>query len=334
MSKRHKLKRRARIFLQRKVDRKYYVFVTCLLFSAFIWMMMELSERSITSLTYPVEYSEIPEDYVLTDTTVSQIRIQFRSVGFSILAEKYFNPRKPLRIQLNETYPSEDGNSRYLMSRTLRVQLEEMLGQNREVLNISPDTIWMKVSKRVEKKLPVKVQTEINPKTRFFVSDGPFVTPDSLLVAGPASILDTLSSIHTSNEQVTNVVQSDTITTRISPQHPLLTTRQQEVEVYFFVDELTERKIKIPLQVKGLPQDKTLRTFPDSVEVSFTVGLQDYDRILKNEFVAQIEPLNEVDLENVKKLQVELVHYPENITNVSYTPDRVAFVLEEKNDRK
>jgi YbbR domain-containing protein len=295
-----------------------------------MWLMMELSENSVTSLSYPVEYSEIPEGYVLTDTTVEQINIQFRSVGFSILAEKYLKSRNTLRIQLHETYPSEDGNTRYLLSRTLRQQLNEKLGSNREILNISPDTIWMNVSKRVEKKLPVSIAIDIAPKERFFVSRGPFVIPDSAIVQGPASILDTLSRVTTSNDQLANIVKSDTVRVTLDPEHPLVTSPQEFVEIAFEIDELTERKMRIPVQKKGVPEGMRLRTFPDSVEVSFTIGLRDYDKISRNDFVAQLQSLSEVDLQDVRKLQVELVRVPDEVSNVSFSPERVAFVIEQK----
>ncbi|MFZ6052438.1 CdaR family protein [Halocola ammonii] len=295
--------------------------------------MMELSENSVTSLSFPVEYSEIPEGYVLTDTTVEQINIQFRAVGFSILAEKYLKSRSTLRIELHETYPSEDGNTRYLLSRTLRQQLNEELGPNREILNISPDTIRMNVSERVEKKVPISIAVDIAPKERFFVSRGPFVSPDSATVMGPASILDTLSTVTTATEQIAGIVKSDTVNVPLSPQHPLVTSKMKSVKVSFQIDELTERKIRIPIQVKNsIAKGDRVRTFPDSVEVAFTVGLRDYDKISQNDFVAQLQSMDEVDLESVRKLQVELVRIPEEISNVSFTPERVAFVIEQKED--
>jgi hypothetical protein len=105
----------------------------------------------------------------------------------------------------------------------------------------------------------------------------------------------------------------------------LLETKPDEVEVIIPVEEFTESISSvrvIPLSNKSI----YIKTFPESVEVSYWVALNDYRKVRPGMFRA-VADIDSVLGNGTNKVQVRLEEAPELAKNIRISPEKVEFII-------
>jgi len=72
--------------------------------------------------------------------------------------------------------------------------------------------------------------------------------------------------------------------------------------------------------------------FPREVQLSYLVGLKDYETITSDQFQLEVD-YEKIDLSS-NELKVWLKRSPRNVSNVSFYPQEVVYLIEKKNNGK
>lgn len=104
---------------------------------------------------------------------------------------------------------------------------------------------------------------------------------------------------------------------------------EKKVEVELPVEQFTEAQKQVGLKILNLPDSVYMRLFPHQVKVSYLVGLKDYETISEEQFELEID-YSSIDLES-NKVKVNLKNSPLNISNVSFYPEEVVYLIEKRN---
>ena len=93
-------------------------------------------------------------------------------------------------------------------------------------------------------------------------------------------------------------------------------------------DIYSEKTVEVPIIGLDFPPNKTLRTFPSKVNLTFKVGLSDYSSITSSDFTIGV---NYKDLINSDKDQIDLVVTSSNpaVSNIRLNPSKVDYLIEE-----
>ena len=148
-----------------KLDRRVLVFLFFLVLSTMFWFLNELSKDTTTLITYPVKYNNIPGNKVLVKELPGEFNLLVKAPGFSLLKHKMAGRLTPIVFDISHySYNifSDGTASKFfiLTSRSL-ARINQQFGSDFKVLDISPDTLVFEFDERIQKKVPVKIHTDV-----------------------------------------------------------------------------------------------------------------------------------------------------------------------------
>lgn len=324
-------------FLFNQSQHKYLIFLFFLTLSTFAWYLRALSDTYDAEIKYPVRYTNLPPNKILSQPPPEKLLLTVRSDGYTILSTKLiFKPPLSYNVNAFSMYSlTMDSTSVYTLTKYAREKLSIELNKrknNIEILAISPDTLFFNFSRVKKKKVPVLARI-IKPNAIFaqqhMLNGTIYTVPDTIEVTGPSTIIDTLRFIPTKYLYFKNI--SDTVEDNIQIQkHPKLIYPINKVKVIVPVDEFTEAEFSVPVIQRNVPDTITLKTFPKSVKVKYIITLSNYDKISPSMFHAYVN-YNDIDIEMSSKLTIRLDSTPQYIHNVHLTPRSTEFLIERNN---
>lgn len=318
------------LFIERKIfiDKKFFVYLIFVFISTIFWLLKQLEQEYITDISYPVRFTNIPKNKIIASDLPSSLTLKVKSHGYQLLEYKITNSLLPYNINVNSLSLriAEDKKSYnfFVLTSSIKDNMEKQFDSKTEILSIHPDTIFFNFDERITKKVPVKVNLDVNFKKQYLQKEKMKIVPDSISISGGESIIDTINELVTKKKEyyeVDNSINDDAEIQEIRD----VRFSQDKVDFSFIVEEYTESNVKIPIRVINKPDSVVLRTFPNEITISFLVGFSDYEKIIKPLFDVVID-YNEI-LEK-SKLKLHLIKYPDYIKSVKLKPEFVEYIIE------
>ncbi len=313
-----------------KLNKKMFVFAFFLIISTILWFLNALNQNYLTNLQFPVVFIHFPQDKINIKELPNKLKIKINADGFSILSYKLSSNFMPLKIDVSSVdlrlLSKSDSSKLFFLTNNLTRNLEAQFSEDFKILKIKPDSIYFNFTHITEKKVPVKLISEINYKNQFMLKNDIVIAPDSIIVKGPASLLDTIDFIKTKklklNKLSINVSQELMLETNKN-----LNYSQDYIDIDIDVEEYTETKIIIPIEIINLPDSLSIKIFPNKVNVKYLVGFSHYGKISDHEFRAIID-YKTINNNLNSKLKVQIMSIPNNIKSFSSKPSTVDYVIE------
>lgn len=262
-------------------NKKLIQFFVFLLLSFVIWSIQLLSEPSIRMVRFSYEVTGVPQGMYWSQENQDQLEVQVLSNGFSWL--KLLLDRPTLKIDLSNAV--EDQGIFFLEEQALLEQLNAKVSRNYTFeATLLGSGIKVKLFRQRLKKVPVQLSSMGN-RPSHYVLFRPTISPDSVWISGPATAVDTLSYVRTSSvdlsvdkEDIEEVLSLDV------PEGYGITADPQQVLFTGHWVKYAEHKIEVPIEVLGLPEGWTAKTFPNKVEVLFRAPIEQVKRPMSSDF--------------------------------------------------
>lgn len=301
------------------------MFSVFLLISFFIWLLNALSKNYTSSLEYPLQYTDFPEDMVFVGEMPQTIELNVTGHGFAIL--RYRISRKPVPISFTVsslTVDKIENSTAYILTRNLRSQVNGQLPSELRLLEINPDTLHFQFAEKSSRLVPVKPDIHFELENQFTTVDGIILEPDSVLVTGPDVVLDTLSFVPTAHEDL------GLLSRNFSEKMELARVSGLEYSVSrvmcsIELERYTEVQLNVPVVVENLPDSLSMQTFPPRIRLTCRVGLSKFERINNNPFRAVVD-YREIG-EQTRELEVGVKNIPGYLLGYEYTPRTVEFLI-------
>ncbi len=313
-----------------KNDRRVVVFAICLFIATALWFLNALGKNYTTTLFYSVKYINPPEDLFLTSSPPSRFELQVEAHGFTLLRHKLALSTSPIVLNLNSLRQNADINGGIIPIRTqsLIPRISEQVSNEITISDINPQTITLFFDSLTTKSLPVKPNLNIQFKSQYYRKGNIRVSPEHLKISGPSSLLDTMFSLSTQEIRLDDI--STDIEKRVRVNHPGNTRISEEtVLVEIPVEQFTEKTFKVPVQVKNEPSGMNIKLFPSEVNVSFLVGLSEYENVTPGDFKISVD-YQQADYDS-ETLDISVEEHPLFIQKLRITPQAVDFLIEEQN---
>ena len=314
--------------------KKTYVFLVCLVCSAFFWLFIKLSREAQMVFERPLQIVNESPERVVSQQSSSLVQFNVRTTGARLLFSRFFISDDTLRINADKfgKVTREGEQWYYLSPGELRSRLSENLDATSQLLGIWPDTVFVKLAYAAEKKLPVQLMASYTFERRFGQYGPVLLEPDSVTVRGPRQLIDTLQAIPTEPlvfENLAETVQQSVLL--LNPADDLgLTLEMNQAELLIPVEEFTEKLIEVNISVVCPQGEKEgydqLRLFPNRVTVTCLVSLKDYSRVDPSQFVAHVNCPGE-DSPAADRLEVFVDTFPDFVTIQSIRPATVEFLI-------
>ncbi len=315
-----------------KIDRRVLFFIIFVALSALLWLLNALSKDYITEIECPIEFYNIPEDYVLVGDVASHVNLQVSGRGFTLLKYSLGSIALPFNLDLQSYFSVNQEQQKsiefqyYVSSK--KEQIERFLNDEIKVLSVSPGTIKLRFDKLHEKIIKVEPVTNLTWAPQYRQKGLPKTKPDSVIVLGPKSVLDTLKSIKTEPIEAEDIQSDLTYKTKLSaPKQCNITQKKATVSIK--TEQFTENTVKVPIKITNKPDSVALTIFPNQIKVTYLVSFEDYNVIQPNDFKAAID-FNEINNQNTpQELQVNLLYVPEGAKILKFWPQKARFIINE-----
>ncbi len=313
-------------------NRKLYVFLFCLSLSIFFWLLNALSKTSTTEVLFEVSYVNQPMNKVILNELPKQLAIRVKGFGFDLMAYKLRLRKSVVKVDLSPLERLNDEvQSSTLASTSFSNTIENQMGEQIEIKAIFPDSILFLLDKRVEKKVEIIANTTLNFKKQFQQYGKTIIKPAITTVSGPASILDTLTEVYTSELIVNDLAETMTQSIGFSTGYSAgkLLFHPEKVVLHIPVEKFTETTIMVNVKAINVPDSLEIKPIPREVEVKFLIPLSKMSRLSNATFSAEIDYHQMNDNFN-HKLKVELTQYPIYIQSLTLNPRKVEYILKKR----
>lgn len=259
-------------------NKMYHKFLLFIILSVFFWFMTKLSKEYDSTIEYPVSYINLPEDKLLQEAPVEVIEIHVKTTGFKLISATFFPTELKIDVSNLNWKSSTDY---YLLLSQQRLAIQKQMKTGVEIDFFINDSIYFNLGKLKNKKVPVKPLLDLSYATGFELNGNIITVPDSILISGPESILDTIDFVSTKLLQIKKLNNSidQTIEIERFPSNSNVKLQQKNIKIIANVEKYTEGTLEIPFEVLNLPENNIINTFPKVVKVTYKVALSNFNKI-------------------------------------------------------
>ncbi len=322
----NRIVRKIKNFLLSNDSRQFLIFLFFFLVASGFWLLQTLNDDYETEFTVPVRLRGVPNNVVLTTEPASEVTIKVKDKGTVLLNYLIGKTFFPINLEFSDY---TGNNSVKIYTSDFQRTIMSQLNASTQLLSVKPDTLEYIYSTGVARKIPVRVSGGVVANPQYYITDTIY-SPDSVLVYAPEELLQTISIAYTEEMDLYNLTDS------VSKQVRLKEVRGAKfipdiVDVRLSVDMYAEKTVEVPLFGVNFPRDKVLRTFPSRVQITFQVGLSNYNKVSASDFVISVS-YDELLRLGDEKYTVKLRSVPKEVSHVRVYPQKVDFLIEELPD--
>lgn len=307
-------------------NRKFQVFLLCLIVTSIIWLLIELSQVYTSNATFKAVYDNMPEQALLENELLEEVEVTFKATGFNII--KYRLTPHEVHFNLNNMTISKTEN--YILTNYELSRLNAGFKSRLEVASIAPDTIFISVGKKKIKRVPVISKIKINFKQGYNFIQPLELDPDSVLISGPENQVENITEIYTSKLTLNDVYLDiiGQLTLEIPDAATNVEVSRDEIEYFGEVDKFTEGQLKIPVEIINQPEGVTVTPYPKEIELTYQAGLSNFNRINADSFSVVFD-YNEYKNDSLVQFLTPVIKKQSDlVSSFKISPRRIEFLIE------
>lgn len=299
------------------------ILLVCTLISLVFWFIVKLSKDYPSDTSFKLEY-RLPEESVFTQYPPNQLEANLQGRGWDLLYYHLFRKAPTLIIDLRQT------PTRGLTNRDLKDRLAAYFTTNSiTVTDVTANYLDLAIEPRLSKKVPVDLRLAIEFADEYDFQQQPRFTPDSVVVSGPASFINSLLVWPTDTIRLKGVKESVQRSAPLTtPNNPSVQLKPLQVDIEIAVEKMVEKSLFVPVTVMNAPETDSLRIFPPSVMMTCVVGIGNYEVVLPENFaiIADLQGITPQSNRNIVPLL--LAKQPIETRKVRFTPQSAEFFFQ------
>jgi YbbR domain-containing protein len=312
-----------------KLRQKVVVYIFFLALSTVFWLLNALDNDYSTNISFPIKYIHYRPDKEMVGDIPQSLSLNVSGHGYALLRNILTANSHPIIfrvVALKFTEAPNDSGKFYLITRILKENIQRQIGSELIVNYITPDSLQYSFSPVVSKKVPVQADMDIEFTKQYMQEGNIIYQPDSILLTGPQSVLDTIKKIISKKEKVSEVNKSFSRNLRFE-KFENVDYKTDKVIATVPVEKFTESTIRIPIRAINVPDSFILKTFPSHISVIYLVSLRNYNKVSSGQFTAIVD-YNSAKTSINNKLKIKIDRYPAMIKLVSFNPKNVEYLIE------
>lgn len=302
------------------------IFLFFVFISAIFWFIQRLEEEFSKEVIVPVKLINVPEGVIITTDVPHEIRATLHAKGAEILPYLLFNKQvDTLFVNFRLFDCSEETGRATLVPNQVQRYIKDLIPSNANIISFAPDTISFHYNRGVYRRLPVMAMGVLTAQEQYSIT-GTHLYPDSVDVYAPSQVLDTLQAVYTQKFTLEGLVKTSDHSVAIT-QPRGIRTFPDSVTLRAEVDIMTRQRVEVPIVGVNFPAEKTLRTFPSTVVLTYLAPAGQQKNINTSEFtviVAYADLINN----QTNRCRPRVNNTPSGVTGVLIDPIEVDYLLE------
>lgn len=314
-----------------KISKNVMIFSVFLLLSIIFWFLNALEKEYTSEINFPIKFINFPSNKISVGKIPRQITIKLNGHGYDFIGNiRDLNNTininvKKLAIKKNN---SKKSDIFYILTSSLRKKISLKTGSNTEIISIYPDSLILKLSDIISKKIPVIPEHKLNFKQMFMLNGKIILSPDSITVSGLKKNIDSIENVQTHYKEYSDI--NDTVIDNIQ----IITKNNikyshKNIKLTIPAEKYTENVLEIPIKVINLADTLKIITFPEKIKLTFRTGISNYKNIKVKDFEIIADYKTSISKERIK-LKVELVKYPQNVKSIKLYPENIDYIIKRK----
>ncbi|MEL6673167.1 MAG: hypothetical protein AAFR61_13280 [Bacteroidota bacterium] len=291
------------------------------LMSMILWGIVTLNRDYNTTLSL---IATLPEGAKVEGAETPRLMVDVHGYGMDLLGAH-------LRLR-NDTVPlsfdPEALTKGYLELALHKDDVARILPKEFEIRRLHPDRFYLNLQNQVQKRVPVIWNTYLDLPPTFQLEFPPQLITDSVVITGPAAVLDTLDSWPTAPVKLM-VSEAQTLSVPLMDTIIGIHANVKNVQVFVKPMKFTEVEITTRISITNMPDSVDVRL--DSREIAYTclVPLEKYEEIF-HQIQEDVIAIPFTDLNLDSPFIIPNPDFPDEVKIITRNPIRVGFVLVRK----
>lgn len=310
-----------------KLNKRLVIFLFFLAISTVLWFLIKLSHEYTTELDYPIRLVDLPKGKVIVGSPSRTIRLRVKAYGYTLLRYKVVALMSPLQVSLKGVKPMS-GNSQanyYLTTGERFPSLVSQLSEELSLIGVSPDTLFFSMTKVIDREVRVIPDLVATYKAQHMLAGTIRVKPNSVVITGPKSIVDTIAEIRTKPQSLNLLSETVTVDLPLLP-IPQVTYSQPDVRVEIPVEKFTEITLEVPIIPINVPDHQQVVLLPESIRVKCNVTISKFFLLKPSQFRVVCDFAN-ADNFYGGKVRVSIDKFPDYVSRIDYQPKYVDYII-------
>ena len=296
----------------------YLIFV---FISFMFWAFLSLNNNIQHDIEIPIKINEIPDSSTIITSMPTHVSVNVKDKGISLL--KFLVGKTPVLNLKFKDYALQEGVF-FISNTELRRKIRGLFDNSTTIQGISIENINIKYTNLPGKKVPIRLDLDIKPNIQYVIYGSVEQDVDSAIVFADRNALAEIDEVYTYRVVEQNLKDTLLRTVAIAPIQNVK-IEPERIQLTIPVEPLISKKLNIPIQVKNMPKEMNVITFPSVVEVSFLVPFSMYR---KNIPMAAVVDFNDIKRTKGNKVNVKIEESPALYNNISLGQDSVEFIIE------
>ena len=310
--------------------KKFIPKIVVVISAMILWFLIVSSQTYVGVIDLPLTVYEPRANMTLGEELPQSIKIRVEGPGRSLYFQRW-SKKSSLILDVGTITNSQKISLKsYFQERPNQVVLQSEM-KFLEV--VYPDSIDVMIDNKVEKVVPVMIQSDISVRPGFIQVNSPELSKVTL--TGPQSLLLNYKQLQTEVIKKDNADMTFMSTIPIiNPKPSLISISPENIDVEFLIEMIGERTISnIPIQVKNQPADLVIQFIPNTVSLRITGGNNQIQNLTRRDFYVYFDYLSQW-FPNRNYYPVKIKSPKEVLDVININPQQVEVVVTRKNAGK
>ena len=297
---------------------KISIIIFSVIFSILIWGSITLSEQYFSYKEFNIKVINQPSGYTCSIINPPNVSVKIKGQGWQILS---------LIVGSKSDYfvPADNDSGEIKLDPINEVNENTWIGSRFNVVEINPKIVSFYVDKMKLKKLKVEPNTDLTFSDGYGLASEIIIYPDSIIVAGPLTILEKKSSIKTDLVSLSSLDSKMKIIADIEDIQGIQ-TEINKVELTFDIQRIVEKSFKdIKVEITDIPDDRDIVLIPNTIECSLRGGINILGKITPAQISASVK-YSDIVYDTLGSIQPK-VNVLENTQLVFIKPSKLSYVI-------
>lgn len=305
-----------------KIFSNWKVVVLSFLGATTFWFFSALGKQYNSRITYPIEFIYDRDSLIAIQPLSKKVDLEVSGGGWDLLREGYLFGADPIEIELDNP-----ASIRFLTRATILPILTDRLSQF-TITYLYTDTLFIDIDRKISKKINLTIDSlSISMDEDYRIVSPITLSPDTAIVYGPSSYIDTLRKEYTINLEASSIDKNFDRFVKLG----LLEAHQvgsdpSTINVQFEVERFDRLEIDTQVEMLNFPTDSSTYIANPSVKVKFVSRRSLDAEYFPEDFkvIVDYALINKAD----STAPALVIFHPESALNVIVEPDSLKVVYE------
>ncbi len=290
----------------------------------FIWFFVVTEKDYENLIDVPISVVNVPDGKIILNRLPHRARVRVKGSGKDLIA---LGVGGGAGIDLDL---SGAGMAKTFLLGPKDVFLSRTSGNTQPIEVVMPDSILVLLDDFYSRRMPINPNISVSVAPGFATVNDMMLSPDSVLVSGPRTLVNGLSQIETVPKSFSDLkFDLDETCALVPPESDYLELAKKETQIFWDVQQLIELSVSgVPVQVRNVPRHLSVYVVPSTVSLVLVGGGDLLARIDRKDIVAYIDYQRAKDAPGSAHSAV--IEPPEGVFHRDANPTTFKLVFERK----